>query len=362
MNDYQARAEGRLAALAAQCESAYARVGLAQTNPAVPWAVAGELHGLKTAGLLGDFIDSVLAQALANHFQQYGWAIPLPCSLHQALDALVGGKTRLPDAYLQAVFPSFWHAGKGPAFRSQDADFWAAVLRYPCGLNDKGETYPEITSASLRKACRVQRKTVSWFSAARALRTYENHLDFEQEKVRIWDPSGGFGARMLAAAAWGKKHNAVVTYMACEPAPMTRADLHRLGAALGRLPDMNFVPHVFPCGSERFSRTDAFDLVFTSPPYFNTERYFDTPGQCWRDYPKREEWERRYLVPTAKTAKGVLRPGGRLVLNVKNDADAWTAAVGPGVRADVLAVKAGPFARSRGQTDLDEKLLIWEKP
>lgn len=328
----------------------------------VPVVGRSALKGMAQLGVLEGHVGE-MAHLLVSHFRSTAWAIPLPCSLGEAVEALVGEKTRLPDAYLQAVFPSFWYAANGPAARARDPEFWAQVLRYPCGLNTTGEVYKEITLASLRRSCRVQRKTVSWFPAARAFKVYEEHLTPRKELVRIWDPSGGFGARMLAAAAWSKKHEVPVTYMACEPASMTRSDLLRLGAALERLSGHRFTVSISPQGSEHGGPGGtSFDLVFTSPPYFNTERYFEEPGQCWRDYPKWEQWKGSYLRPTVETAKAVLRPGGKLVLNVKQDASTWADAIGDDVGIYGWPVKAGPFARARGQSDLNEHLLVWEKP
>jgi hypothetical protein len=104
-----------------------------------------------------------------------------------------------------------------------------------------------------------------------------------------------------------------------------------------------------------------FDLVFTSPPYFDTEKYFEEPGQCWRDYPVWEQWKGSYLRPTVARAKDYLRPGGKLVLNVKHEACVWEEAIGAGVETWLFPVSAGPFARARGQDNLDESLLVWEK-
>ena len=354
---FQKKLDEQLDELSRLCRSA-----VNKAHRSVPLGCRADLEALGQLGLLEEFINTELAPAFALHYSKWGWSIELPCSLHDALSCLVEGLTRVPDAYLQAVFPSFWHAGKGPAARCEDPDFWRQVLRYPCGLNNTGEVYAEITPSSMLQSCRVQRKTVSWFSAARALKVYEEHLPRQKEHVRIWDPSGGFGARMLAAAAWGKKYEVGVTYMACEPASMTHGDLTRLGSALERATGSEFIPSVVLGGSEQFPAGCNFDLVFTSPPYFKTEKYFDEPGQCWRDYPVWEQWKGSYLRPTVETAKANLRSGGKLVLNTKHETDTWVETIGSGVAIYEWPVKAGPFARVRGEANLNEHLIVWEKP
>jgi tRNA1(Val) A37 N6-methylase TrmN6 len=119
---------------------------------------------------------------------------------------------------------------------------------------------------------------------------------------------------------------------------------------------------VVQLGSEHFEHPEPFNMVFTSPPYFDTERYFEEPGQCWRDYPKQAQWVKSYLQPTMETAKSVLQSRGALVLNVKQNAMEWRLALGAGVTVRPWPVKAGPFARSRGETHLNECLLVWRKP
>ena len=56
--------------------------------------------------------------------------------------------------------------------------------------------------------------------------------------------------------------------------------------------------------------------TFTSPPYFDKERYFDEPGQCWRDHPTRESWLDGYLVPTLRAARSCKRAGAPVVVNI----------------------------------------------
>jgi DNA modification methylase len=82
-------------------------------------------------------------------------------------------------------------------------------------------------------------------------------------------------------------------------------------------PALNF--QIFQTGSEKWSpEPRSLDFVFTSPPYFDAEKYYDEPGQCWRDYPDRPRWIQNYLVPTLKSARLGLKEGRTLLLNVSS--------------------------------------------
>lgn len=64
------------------------------------------------------------------------------------------------------------------------------------------------------------------------------------------------------------------------------------------------------------------DLIFSSPPYFNTERYAAEQGpeasadQSWSRYLTIEAWQNGFLYPAVDRARAVLRPGGVLALNI----------------------------------------------
>ena len=82
-----------------------------------------------------------------------------------------------------------------------------------------------------------------------------------------------------------------------------------------RFPKLNVVLNCQ--GSEKFDLcSEMFDLVFTSPPYFNVEKYVDQPGQCWRDHPTLESWLNKYLTPTLRNAYVGLKPGKYCVINI----------------------------------------------
>jgi hypothetical protein len=61
-----------------------------------------------------------------------------------------------------------------------------------------------------------------------------------------------------------------------------------------------------------------FDLVFTSPPFFNLERYSNEATQSSSRYPKYEDWKQKFLFEMVTTSFNKLRPEGFFAIHLKN--------------------------------------------
>ena len=59
-------------------------------------------------------------------------------------------------------------------------------------------------------------------------------------------------------------------------------------------------------------------MCFTSPPYYDWEKYSDEDTQSYVKYPTREEWLNGFLFNTIDKCHYGLKPGGILALNVAN--------------------------------------------
>lgn len=112
----------------------------------------------------------------------------------------------------------------------------------------------------------------------------------------------------------------------------------------------------------------SVDLVFTSPPYFDLERYYDEPSQCWRRFSTPDRWFHGYLLPTLQRAHAALRPGRHMILNVDEPRrDAVLNAAGAAgfrfVQEDRLRLGTDHFARKRtgGTQDRSEPILVFCK-
>ena len=64
-----------------------------------------------------------------------------------------------------------------------------------------------------------------------------------------------------------------------------------------------------------------FDLVFTSPPYFNTEHYSDEETQSTIKYKQGEDWYTNFLLYSLKKAWECLAVGGHMVIVLNDSPD-----------------------------------------
>ena len=63
---------------------------------------------------------------------------------------------------------------------------------------------------------------------------------------------------------------------------------------------------------------DTFDTVFTSPPYFNVERYSYDDTQSWVKYKEINEWNEHFLQRTLKNLWCSVKSGGYLLVNISD--------------------------------------------
>jgi DNA modification methylase len=77
-----------------------------------------------------------------------------------------------------------------------------------------------------------------------------------------------------------------------------------------------FTIHRF--GFEDFEITNLYDLVFTSPPYFDVEVYFDSNTQSIKKYPNKTQWYNEFLLPMFLRCWVYLKLNGHMVISINN--------------------------------------------
>ena len=63
---------------------------------------------------------------------------------------------------------------------------------------------------------------------------------------------------------------------------------------------------------------NEFDTVFTSPPYFNVERYTQEGNQSWKKYKKLDSWLEEFLFVVLEKAWYGLKKDGHMIINISD--------------------------------------------
>ena len=76
---------------------------------------------------------------------------------------------------------------------------------------------------------------------------------------------------------------------------------------------------IYKQGSETFQpKSESLDLCFTSPPYFDTEKYSDEESQSYKKFPTKDEWVNGFLKTTIENCYRGLKKGGYMLYNIKH--------------------------------------------
>ena len=168
-------------------------------------------------------------------------------------------------------------------------------------------------NSGLRKALKLNTgvQGISNFRPTAASSLYLHFLDNPSESI-VWDPCAGFSGRLLGACLAG-----VGTYIGSEPCTLTYDGLMETKRFAEKQPDCTTKIQILHQRAEDFPiKQKKIDMVFTSPPYFDTEKYSHEPTQSWVQYPTKEKWLAGFMKKLIVNAYDNLKDEGILALNV----------------------------------------------
>jgi hypothetical protein len=188
---------------------------------------------------------------------------------------------------------------------------------------------------------------------------------FSKDGDTVLDFSAGYGGRLLGALTL-RRH-----YVGIDPATAQFNGLRRMHAALARIARGTAEIHQ-ACAEDHLPRlrSGCIDLVLSSPPYFDHEKYSTERTQSWRRYPTYSEWRERFLKPVIHQSHRVLKKGGYLLLNLVDlpraplvqDALALAEPLFGGSRLLRLCLSAMPAERAAGGRKFRwEPVLVFRK-
>lgn len=125
----------------------------------------------------------------------------------------------------------------------------------------------------------------------------------------VYDYSAGYGGRLLGMTTSKMKFN----YTGIDPNTETVGYLNYLSDLIYDSVGNRGV--IVKSVSEEY-RPENVDLAFSSPPYFNLEKYSDEPTQCMNRYKTLDEWFEGYAAPTMRNIYKGLNADGIFATNI----------------------------------------------
>ena len=139
---------------------------------------------------------------------------------------------------------------------------------------------------------------------------------------RVLDPCAGYGGRLVGCIASNKN----LFYHGIDPEGKTAIGNMELAEFFTRQYDAigdRIYQYRFRfdlgCAEEVMPEIkDKYDLVFTSPPYFDKEIYSNSFSQSCNKYKDYEGWLSNFLWVLVDESKRLLKDNGKLIINIKN--------------------------------------------
>ena len=199
-------------------------------------------------------------------------------------------------------------------FELKQRIFPAGIQAFRLGLGQPAVNFPPLTARYLYER-------------------YTDHIK-QDEPLNIYDPSSGWGGRILGAMSSKKQ----IHYVGTDPNTDNFIDdleISRyeyvanfyndevLGGNDFWDTEHKNTFHYFQMGSEHIGDHPDFqqykgklDMVFTSPPYFDREQYSEDEEQSYKSYPQYDDWRDNFLKPTLTNAYESLRDDRYLLWNI----------------------------------------------
>ena len=125
----------------------------------------------------------------------------------------------------------------------------------------------------------------------------------------VYDYSAGYGGRLLGISCSNMSYN----YLGIDPNTETIKYLNYFNEILDEA--VGFKGTIVQNVSEEYKPNDI-DLAFSSPPYFNLEKYSDEETQCMVRYSTLDEWFSGYAEPTIENIYNSLNQDGIFATNI----------------------------------------------
>lgn len=192
----------------------------------------------------------------------------------------------------------------------------------------------------------VVRKSLKIFSGAQSVSNFRPtiakyfYMKYAPKNGKVLDPCVGYGGRLIGAFV-----SHIGEYVGTDPSSEAMDGNLKLYDKMNSLIKkrrnkffdyeeniMDIKLHQIPFEDSEYE-PESFDFVFTSPPYFNVEKYSNEPTQSWKRYQTYKDWSEKFLLIFIRKCFLYLKKGSYFALNIAGgeiteDAKKYAAEVG----------------------------------
>jgi len=166
--------------------------------------------------------------------------------------------------------------------------------------------HTEVTSNTLKTSMALRKYISSQFRPSAAKCLYQTF-----NAKNVLDFSAGWGDRLIGALAT----DTVESYTGVDPSQTVFEKYSLIHKSYNVNKKVDFI-----CApAEDVDYGDRkFDFIFSSPPYFNIERYSKEKNQSWQRYKKINDWLTQFLFKALENLWHTLEPNGILAVNISD--------------------------------------------
>lgn len=214
--------------------------------------------------------------------------------------------------------PEIWHSqrlgGRSPIDAFENKKLFRRALEIILSYDRR------LTPTSIRNVLRIVRgtQTCSNFRPAVAKTVYDQFAG--QANSIVLDPCMGYGGRLLGwmASNIHKKHKGSHLYVGVDPNHIVCKNNTRMAQFFGFENNIKLINKPFEDVPIKELQKFQPIFAFTSPPYFDRERYSTDESQSCKRYPKYEDWKKNFLAILIEHAHSILRKDSKFLLNINN--------------------------------------------
>lgn len=171
--------------------------------------------------------------------------------------------------------------------------------------------FKKINNDTLRSAISLRKYIASQFKPSIAKYVYETY-----KAKNVLDFSSGWGDRLAGfhASKDTKRYVGIDPNVDVVNKYNDQIDFYKKCG----IKDKEVKIYNLPAEEVVLENNDKFDLIFTSPPYFDIERYTTEKNQSWKKYKKIDNWLNDFLFKSIGYFWNHLEKDGHMIINISN--------------------------------------------